>query len=147
MKLRPLLPLFRYLAVCQNCDVNIQLSATLRPLPNSVVSNVHGVRERFLELGDEAANAESFNDDIADGPLAGAVFAPKVVREASSRRVLTTEWVDGERLDRTAATDDVPRLASLAMNTYMNMMLETGTLHCDPHRTHARGSNPGLALL
>ena len=47
--------------------------------------------------------------------------------------MLTTEWIDGERLDRTAATDDVPRLASLAMNTYMDMMLESGVLHCDPH--------------
>ena len=85
-----------------------------------------------LDYGAEAANAESFNDDIADGPLAGAVFAPKVVREASSRRVLTTEWVDGERLDR-AQADDVASLCSLAMNCYMEMMLGTGTLHCDPH--------------
>ena len=35
------------------------------------------------------------------------------------------------RLDETAAAEDVPRLASLAMNCYMNMMLD-GTLHCDP---------------
>ena len=70
MKLRPLLPLFRYLAVCQNCDVNIQLSATLRPLPNSVVSNVHGVRERFLELGDEP-RAQQVGEEL-DAPHASA---------------------------------------------------------------------------
>ena len=32
--------------------------------------------------------------------LEGRVFAPKVVPEASTVRVLTTEWVDGERLDQ-----------------------------------------------
>ena len=71
--------------------------------------------------------------ELEGSALNGRVFAPQVVPEASSRRVLTTEWIDGERLDRTAATDDVPRLASLAMNTYMDMMLESGVLHCDPH--------------
>ena len=81
----------------------------------------------------EAKNAALFNEELAGSPLEGRVYAPAVVNATSSRRVLTTEWVEGERLDRTAATDDVPRLASLAMNTYMNMMLETGTLHCDPH--------------
>ena len=59
--------------------------------------------------------------------------AQAVVADATSRRVLTTEWVDGERLDETGARDDVPRLASLAMNSYMWMMLDSGLLHCDPH--------------
>jgi len=35
-----------------HCDVVVQLSATLRPLPHSRVSNVHGVRRAFLEVGD-----------------------------------------------------------------------------------------------
>ena len=61
------------------------------------------------------------------------MYAPRVVERASSRRVLTTEWVEGERLDRTSAVEDVPRLASLAMNSYMNMMLDSGYMHCDPH--------------
>lgn len=56
-----------------------------------------------------------------------------MIADASARRVLTTEWIDGERLDRTSAPEDVPRLASLAMNAYMTMMLDTGVLHCDPH--------------
>lgn len=86
-----------------------------------------------LDYTAEAQNAAAFNDEVAGGPLAGRVFAPRVVSEASSRRVLTTEWIEGERLDRTGATEDVPRLASLAMNSYMNMMLESGALHCDPH--------------
>ena len=87
-----------------------------------------------LDYTQEASNAGRFNAEVqADSVLAGRVFAPKVIGAASSRRVLTTEWIDGERLDQTAAVDDVPRLASLAMNSYMYMMLDSGTLHCDPH--------------
>lgn len=81
----------------------------------------------------EARNAAAFNEALVGGPLDGRVYAPRVIGAASSGRVLTTEWVDGERLDATAEKADVPRLASLAMNTYMDMMLESGTLHCDPH--------------
>ena len=86
-----------------------------------------------LDYALEAENAARFNADVARGALAGSVFAPRVVAAASARRVLTTEWVEGERLDRTDAPDDVPRLCSLAMNCYMDMMLRSGTLHCDPH--------------
>jgi digalactosyldiacylglycerol synthase len=40
-----------------HCDVVVQLSATLRPLPHSRVSNVHGVRRRFLDVGDAGGPA------------------------------------------------------------------------------------------
>lgn len=69
---------------------------------------------------------------MAKTPLAGAVFAPPIVKSASARRVLTTEWVIGERLELSPAAD-VDKLCSLAMNTYLTMLLDTGTLHCDPH--------------
>ena len=79
----------------------------------------------------EAANAERFTESIAKTTLAGAVFAPPVVNAASGQRVLTTEWVVGERLERSPAAD-VSTLCSVAMNTYLTMLLDTGTLHCDP---------------
>lgn len=41
-----------------HCDVVIQLSATLRPLPHSRVCNVHGVRDVFLEAGHKAAKRQ-----------------------------------------------------------------------------------------
>ena len=84
-----------------------------------------------LDYLSEARSAAAFNQELEGGPLEGRVFAPEVVEQASSRRVLTTEWVAGERLDRTEAKDDVPRLASLAMNTYSK-----------PHRCPAAGPVP-----
>jgi len=80
----------------------------------------------------EAENAEYFTESIQATPLAGVVFAPPIVDDLTTGRVLTTEWVDGQRLDK-STNDDVTILCSIAMNTYLTMMLETGVLHCDPH--------------
>jgi len=85
-----------------------------------------------LDYALEATNAEKFTADIAGSDLESVVFAPKVIPHLSTRRVLATEWVEGERLDVCPA-DDVPRLCSVAMVAYLRMMLDTGTLHCDPH--------------
>jgi len=80
----------------------------------------------------EAANAQEFSEKILGTPLGASVFAPRVVEEASTSRVLTTEWVVGERLEQSSAAD-VASLVGVCMNTYLAMLLEFGTLHCDPH--------------
>jgi hypothetical protein len=80
----------------------------------------------------EADNARYFMEQIADTPLRDVVFAPAVVDEYTTSRVLVTEWIDGERLDR-SSKDDITILCSICMNTYLTMLLESGLLHCDPH--------------
>ena len=110
--------------------------AKLIGTPGDLVGTADAWGEGFvaeLDYAQEATNAQRFTEQIIGSALEGRVFAPAVVGGASAGRVLTTEWVDGERLDRSSAPEDVPRLCSLAMNTYLEMMLEQGTLHCDPH--------------
>ena len=85
-----------------------------------------------LDYIQEAVNAKSFAEGIEQTPLSGVVFAPPIVDELTTRKVLTTEWVVGERLDK-SGKEDVSILCSIAMNSYLTMMLETGLLHCDPH--------------
>ena len=85
-----------------------------------------------LDYISEAENAEYFTESISTTPLSGVVFAPSVVEELTTGKVLTTEWVLGERLDK-SPNEDVTILCSIAMNSYLTMMLETGVLHCDPH--------------
>jgi predicted unusual protein kinase regulating ubiquinone biosynthesis (AarF/ABC1/UbiB family) len=85
-----------------------------------------------LDYLQEAKNAEQFTESIQTTPLKDVVFAPPVISQYSTRKVLTTEWVDGERLDK-SSSQDVTVLCSIAMNSYLTMMLETGLLHCDPH--------------
>ena len=84
----------------------------------------------------------------------GSVIAPEVVHDLSSAHVLTTKWVDGQRLADSEA-EDVPRLCGVALNAYLTMLLDTGCLHCDPHpgnllRTtdgQPRGSHRRLLML
>ena len=85
-----------------------------------------------LDYISEAENAEYFTESISTTPLARVVFSPPVVEEFTTGKVLTTEWVLGERLDK-SSSEDVTILCSIAMNSYLTMMLETGVLHCDPH--------------
>lgn len=98
-------------------------------LPDLV--DVWGVRfVDELDYKREAANAQRFQQSISNTPLKDSVFAPATVVPCSSTRVLTTEWIDGKRLD---VVDDASSVCSVAMNAYLTMMLETGLLHADPH--------------
>ena len=84
-----------------------------------------------LDYQREANATTEFSTAMAQRGL-GSVMAPSVLSELSSMHVLTTEWVDGERLEKSRAAD-VPRLCGVALNAYLTMLLDTGTLHCDPH--------------
>jgi predicted unusual protein kinase regulating ubiquinone biosynthesis (AarF/ABC1/UbiB family) len=81
-----------------------------------------------LDYQQEGRNAVEFIDSIQKTPLAGVVLAPEFLEEYSSGKMLVTKWVDGERLDK-CTKSDVTALCSIAMNTYLTMMLETGVLH------------------
>ena len=85
-----------------------------------------------LDYIKEAENGKLFMERIQDTPLKDVVFSPKVVDELTTGKVLVTEWIDGERLDK-SSNADVTVLCSIAMNTYLTMLLELGILHCDPH--------------
>jgi len=79
----------------------------------------------------EKINTNQFNAQMKEKNLA-AIVAPVVIGEYSTDRVLVTEWVNGRRLDE-SMEEDVARLCGVALNAYLVMLLETGTLHCDPH--------------
>eukprot|EP00536_Pseudo-nitzschia_multiseries_P014157 jgi/Psemu1/213874/e_gw1.663.41.1 len=80
----------------------------------------------------EAENTINFQKAMESRKL-DAVCAPTVVDELVRDKVLVTEWVDGTRLDLDASPD-VPRLCGVAINAYLTMLLDTGVLHCDPHK-------------
>ena len=79
----------------------------------------------------EARNTMDFEAAMRSRGLE-AVCAPTVVEELVRDKLLVTEWVEGTRLDKDASPD-VPRLCGVAINAYLTMLLDSGTLHCDPH--------------
>ncbi len=74
----------------------------------------------------EAENTKRFNQEMKKMGL-DAVTAPIVIDELSSDRILTTEWVQGTRLDR-STEGDVSLLCGVALNAYLTMLLEIGVL-------------------
>lgn len=50
----------------------------------------------------------------------------------TTRRVLVTEWIDGEKLSESNA-EDVKELCTTLLNAYLIQLLDTGLLHADPH--------------
>lgn len=80
----------------------------------------------------EAKNTIEFRKAMEARGL-DAVTAPKIVDNLVRDKVLVTEWVNGKRLDLDTSPD-VPRLCGVAINAYLTMLLDTGVLHCDPHK-------------
>jgi hypothetical protein len=79
-----------------------------------------------LTYEEEAVNTIRFNEEMKAKNI-NAVISPTVVSELSTDRVLITEWVNGCRLDK-STEGDVARLCGVALNAYLVMLLETGTL-------------------
>lgn len=58
-----------------------------------------------LDYLQEARNAEFFSNAIRETPLKDVVFSPEVLDEYSTAKVLVSEWIDGERLDKSSKED------------------------------------------
>ena len=84
-----------------------------------------------LDYRREAENSRVFQEAM-DARSLTAVTTAVPVDALCSRRILTTAWVDGERLEESSA-GDVARLCGVALNAYLTMLLDTGCLHADPH--------------
>jgi aarF domain-containing kinase len=84
---------------------------------------------REMDYRKEAAMMERFATDLK--PLSG-ILVPKAYPDLVTRRVLCTEWIEGEKLSESRA-DDVKQLCTTLLNAYLIQLLDTGLLHADPH--------------
>ena len=56
----------------------------------------------------------------------------EVLRSASGRRVLTSEWIDGIALSQ-ASPAQVQALVPCGTRVYLTQLLDLGHFHADPH--------------
>ena len=88
---------------------------------------------RFFEELDyvrEGQNATKFAEQMRyDLPQ---IVVPSTYSELTSRKVLTSSWVDGEKLSQSKASD-VGDLVNVGVICYLKQLLETGNFHADPH--------------
>jgi predicted unusual protein kinase regulating ubiquinone biosynthesis (AarF/ABC1/UbiB family) len=87
-----------------------------------------------MDYCNEASNAERFAALHAHNPR---IAVPRIHHEATSRRVLTMEWIDGVKLTNLAAVRelgiDPDELVSVGVNCSLEQLLEHGFFHADPH--------------
>ncbi len=115
------------------------LSAPMLPL--NLGFGLGGIIDEFgrslfeeIDYEKEADNAEHFAGLFSDNP---AVIVPQVERLVSSRRVITTSWINGTKLrDRQEIKDqqlDPTALIRTGVTSGLQQLLEFGYFHADPH--------------
>ena len=108
-----------------------------RKLNTDLVGLVDEWGARFvaeLDYTQEAAQGTAFIAAMRSRGLADSITSAPVVVPLTSRRVLTTTWVDGTRIDDPSLdSEEAKRMVQLALAAYLTMLLDTGSLHADPH--------------
>ncbi|HJB11494.1 MAG TPA: AarF/ABC1/UbiB kinase family protein [Candidatus Brachybacterium merdavium] len=101
-----------------------------------------------LDYRNETAHATQMRSNLAGDP---AVQVPGVIEELTTAEVLTEEYVEGMRIDDTAALDasgiDRPALAERATETLVRMVLVDGFFHADPHPGNMFVDDAGVITL
>ncbi|KAL3726748.1 hypothetical protein ACJRO7_031616 [Eucalyptus globulus] len=112
------------------------LGLVLRRFPQISVDVVGLVDEwaaRFFEELDyvnEGENGTRFAEMMRkDLPQ---VVVPKTYTTYTSRKVLTTGWIEGEKLSQSKESD-VGELVNVGVICYLKQLLDTGLFHADPH--------------
>ncbi|KAH6770223.1 Protein kinase superfamily protein [Perilla frutescens var. hirtella] len=112
------------------------LGLVLRKFPQVSIDVVGLVDEwaaRFFEELDyvnEGENGTIFAEMMRkDLPQ---VVVPKTYSKYTARKVLTTQWIDGEKLSQSTESD-VGELVNVGVICYLKQLLDTGFFHADPH--------------
>jgi predicted unusual protein kinase regulating ubiquinone biosynthesis (AarF/ABC1/UbiB family) len=81
----------------------------------------------------EARSIEMIRDNLSDEP----VVVPRVVDELSSDRVITMEYIEGTKITDVESLRrqgiDTARVVRDLQRAYIQMVLEDGVFHADPH--------------
>jgi ubiquinone biosynthesis protein len=99
--------------------------------PVDVVAEFDRAMTAELDFVQEADNAETFAKNFEGSPV---IRFPTVYRQASGKRVLTLEFLDGKKLERALADGASGKtIANNAVEVIIKMVFEDGFFHADPH--------------
>jgi ubiquinone biosynthesis protein len=109
-----------------------------RAIPESKIYSPVGLVQQFdraimseLDFSAEADNALRFARNFAG---ARNVRFPRVFKQASSKHVLTLEFLDGLKVhDAVAAGFSAKRIARITLDVMLRQIFEDGFFHADPH--------------
>jgi ubiquinone biosynthesis protein len=122
------------LSVLRGCARALSLIPSIKLLaPVETVEEFgRGIRMQ-IDFGAEAEHNRRFRENFAADP---DVVFPTLVPELCSRRVLTMEFIEGQKIltvARTRTAHDPARLARIGFKILLKMIFEDGFVHADLH--------------
>jgi predicted unusual protein kinase regulating ubiquinone biosynthesis (AarF/ABC1/UbiB family) len=113
------------------------LNRNVRLIRSDLVALIDELGRRVFEEMDyinEGENADKFRKLHAHNPR---IAVPAIHWQATSRRVLTMEWIDGTKLTNLEAVRaigvDPDDMVQVGVNCSLQQLLEHGFFHADPH--------------
>ncbi len=118
-------------------NIAIWLNKNIKLIRSDLVALIDELGKRIFEEMDyqnEAKNAERFRKLHKHNPQ---IAVPIIYKEATSKRVLTMEWIEGVKLTNLEAVKqlgiDPDKMVETGVNCSLQQLLEHGFFHADPH--------------
>jgi len=99
-----------------------------------------------LDYNHEASNQERFYHSLSKLSQHNHIYVPQVYRHCTSRKVLTTEWIDGVQLAK-SSPETIKRLIPFGVECFLNQLLSIGFFHSDPHPGNLLVNKQGQLVL
>lgn len=97
-----------------------------------------------LDYENEAQNQIYFQRELANRH--SKVKVPDVYEEYSTRRVLTSEWIEGVKL-ADSSNETIRELIPIGVELFLTQLLDMGRFHCDPHPGNLLVTDDGVLCL
>ena len=118
-------------------NIAIWFKSNIGIIRSDLVALIDELGKRIFEEMDyinEADNAEKFKQLHSNN---NKIAVPKIYREATSRRVLTMEWIDGIKLTNIEAVKKLGinpnEMIEIGVSCSLQQLIEHGFFHADPH--------------
>lgn len=102
--------------------------------PTKIVEEFSRTLEKEIDYTIEASNAERFARQFIGN---SSVYIPRILREVSTKRVLTMEYIDGIKASEIDKLDkkgfDRKIIASRGADLILEQIFKSGFFHADPH--------------
>lgn len=100
--------------------------------PVGVIEEFAEAIQKELDFTKEAWNIERFKKNFE---LTDYIFIPKIYWDYTSRKVITMEYIEGEKIDRIGylSTEDRKLICNRLASLSMKQIFEDGFFHADPH--------------
>jgi predicted unusual protein kinase regulating ubiquinone biosynthesis (AarF/ABC1/UbiB family) len=84
-----------------------------------------------LDFQNEARNQQRLRDALKERGVKG-VTVPKVYEDMCTRRILVSQWMDGQKLS-SCSDEEIGQLIPMCQEAFLTQLFEVGFFHADPH--------------